>query len=68
MRSKIPQQAAEFQLLPMPRGAISNLAAVPLESGSLQPGHVKVAFPPDPSTVPHEEAVSTECQHGICDH
>jgi len=41
MRSALPPAKPEFQLLPQPRGAISDLKPVPLPSVPLKQGEIK---------------------------
>ena len=42
VRTAIAPPRAEFQLLPQPRGAISDLKPVLLGDGPLKPGYIKV--------------------------
>ena len=44
LRSALPPPHGDFQLLPQPRGALSDLKPAPLPAGSLQPGTIKVSL------------------------
>ena len=44
LRSALPPPQADFQLLPQPRGALSDLKPAPLPAGSLKHGTIKVSL------------------------